>query len=226
MGDASQFPGNKWTCWDTGLHTVLIARWPDRIQAGHRTDAIVQYVDVVPTVMDIAGVRSEHTFDGISFAAVLRGEKATHREFANAAHNNIPEGPAYPVRSITDGQWRYIRNLTPQSLFIEKHLMGLLGGSTVHNAYWSSWMATSDESPRTYNLVQRYMVRPAEELYHTAIDPFEMTNLAGNQEYASIQKKLIAELDLWLQQQNDPGIALDTVEAYRAAKRGQHRYVP
>jgi len=222
----SQFPGNKWTCWDTGLHTALIARWPDRIQAGDRTDAIVQYADVAPTVMDMAGVSSEHTFDGTSFAAVLRGEKAAHREFAYAAHNNIPEGPAYPVRSISDGQWRYIRNLTPQSLFIEKHLMGLLGGSAVHNAYWSSWLATSGESPRTYNLVQRYMVRPAEELYHTAIDPFEMTNLAGNEEYASIQKKLSAELDLWLQQQNDPGIALDTVEAHRAAKRGQHRYGP
>jgi uncharacterized sulfatase len=87
-------------------------------------------------------------------------------------------------------------------------------------------MATSGESPQTYNLVQRYMVRPAEELYHTAIDPAEMTNLAGNEEYASIQKKLSAELDLWLEQQNDPGIALDTVEAHRAAKRGQHRYVP
>jgi uncharacterized sulfatase len=94
----------------------LIARCPDRIQAGVRTDAIVQYADVVPTVMDVARVSSEHTFDGTSFAAVLRGEKATHREFAYAAHNNIPEGPAYPVRSITDGQWRYIRNLTPQSL--------------------------------------------------------------------------------------------------------------
>lgn len=31
----SQFPGNKWTCWDTGLHTELIARWSGRIAAGN-----------------------------------------------------------------------------------------------------------------------------------------------------------------------------------------------
>jgi len=33
----SQFPGCKWTNWNTGLHTGLIARWPDRIDAGQRT---------------------------------------------------------------------------------------------------------------------------------------------------------------------------------------------
>ncbi len=222
----SQFPGNKWTCWDTGLHTTLVARWPDRIQAGGRTEAIVQYADVVPTLLELANVKSQHTFDGTSFAAVLRGEKETHREFAYATHNNIPEGPAYPVRSITDGQWRYIRNLTPQELFIEKHLMGLLGGATVHNAYWSSWMATAGDNPRTYHLVHRYLVRPAEELYHTTADPAEMTNLAGVPEHAAIQKRLSAELDQWLVQQNDPGIPQDTVEAHQAAKQGQHRYSP
>ena len=217
----SQFPGNKWTCWDTGLHTALVARWPGKIAAGQRTDAIVQYADVVPTLLDLAGVKSGHAFDGASFAAVLRGEKNMHRQFAYAAHNNIPEGPPYPVRSVTDGQWRYIRNLAPQDIYIEKHLMGLLGGSSIHNPYWPTWMATAGDNPHTYRLVKRYMIRPAEELYHTAADPAEMTNLAGQPEHAAIQKKLSAELDRWLAAQNDPGIPLDTVEAHSAAKRGQ-----
>ncbi len=30
----SQFPGCKWTNWDTGVHTALIARWPGRIKSG------------------------------------------------------------------------------------------------------------------------------------------------------------------------------------------------
>ena len=47
----------------------------------------------------------------------------SHPAFAYGTHNNIPEGPAYPVRTVTDDQWRYIRNLTPSKLFIEKHLM-------------------------------------------------------------------------------------------------------
>jgi uncharacterized sulfatase len=220
----SQFPGNKWTCWDTGLHTALVARWPGKIAAARRTDALVQYADVVPTLLELAGAKTDaHPFDGRSFAAVLRGENDAHREFAYAAHNNIPEGPAYPVRSVTDGEWRYIRNLAPGEIFIEKHLMGLLGGATIHNAYWSSWMATAGENPATYQLVKRYMHRPAEELYHTAADPAEMTNLAGQPGHAAVQKKLSAELDRWLAEQGDPGITQDTPEAHQAGKRGQHR---
>lgn len=220
----SQFPGNKWTCWDTGLHTALIARWPGKITASTRTNAIVQYADIVPTLIELTGSKPAGTFDGTSFAGVLRGEKTVHRAYAYAAHNNIPEGPAYPIRSVTNGEWRYIRNLAPDEIYIEKHLMGLLGGNPPHNPYWSSWVATASDDPMTYQLVKRYLHRPAEELYHTAEDPGERTNLAGHPDHAEIQKKLSAELDRWRAAQNDPGIPLDTPEAHDAAKRGQHSF--
>ena len=68
----SQFPGNKWTNWDTGVHTALVARWPGKTQAGKRTDAIVQYTDVVPTLIELAGGESSRAeFDGSSFVDVL-----------------------------------------------------------------------------------------------------------------------------------------------------------
>jgi uncharacterized sulfatase len=186
----------------------------------------VQYADVTPTLLDLVGATTTHTFDGTSFAAVLRGEKATHRDYAYAAHNNIPEGPAYPIRSITDGEWRYISNLTPDEIFIEKHLMGLLGGSAAHNPYWSSWMATALDNPHTYKLVKRYIHRPAEQLYHTAADPAEMTNLADKPEHAAIKAKLSNALDQWLNQQGDPGIPQDTHEAHKAGKQGKHLHFP
>jgi N-sulfoglucosamine sulfohydrolase len=225
----SQFPGNKWTAWNTGLRTALIARWPGQVAAGKRTDAIVQYADVAPTLIELAGGKVQDMkqhFDGTSFAAVLRGKASSHREFAYATHNNIPEGPAYPVRAITDGQWRYIRNLTPDEIYIEKHLMGLLGGSATRNPYWPTWVATAWDNPRTYALVKRYMHRPAEELFHTAEDPYELTNLIGDSRYAKIKTKLSAELDRWLKAQNDPGIPQDTHESHQAAKRGAHRFYP
>ena len=51
----SQFPGNKWTNWNTGIHTALLARWPGRIPSNKRTDALVQYADILPTLVDLAG---------------------------------------------------------------------------------------------------------------------------------------------------------------------------
>lgn len=210
----AQFPGCKWTNWDLGLHTSLVARWPGKIPAGKRTQALVQYADVLPTLLDLNEVEPKAgVFDGRSFAKVLRGQAEAHREFAFGMHNNFPEGPAYPIRSVTDGQWRYIRNLTPNKLFIEKHLMG----RNEHNPYWQTWLFTSPSVPRHEHLVNRFLKRPAEELYHTKVDPFELRNLAGETAHANIQSKLSKALDRHLADQGDPGSVLDSQKAHRAA---------
>ncbi len=52
----SAFPyGGKWTCYENGLHTGLIMRWPGKIEAGSSSDALVQYVDILPTLLEVAG---------------------------------------------------------------------------------------------------------------------------------------------------------------------------
>ncbi|MDE0860725.1 MAG: sulfatase [Akkermansiaceae bacterium] len=210
----AQFPGCKWTNWDQGLHTSLVARWPNKIPAGKRTKAIVQYADILPTLLDLAGQKADlEKFDGSSFAKVLHGQSHQHRQHAFGMHNNYPEGPSYPIRSITNGEWRYIRNLTPESLYIEKHLMG----KNEHNPYWQTWVYSSFSKPHHKTLVNRFMIRPAEELYHTTKDPLEMTNLAANPTHAEIKKQLSQILTQQLKQQGDPGPSLDTKKAHRAA---------
>lgn len=212
----AQFPGNKWTNYDTGLHTSIVARWPGVVPAGRRTPALVQYADVLPTFIELAGGKPDPAvFDGSSFAAVLRGSSDQHREFTYAMHNNYPEGPPYPIRSICDGNWRYIRNLTPERTYIEKHLMG----RTEHNPYWGSWVFTATENPRHLHLVERFLHRPSEELYQTSEDRFEMKNLAADPAHAEIKARLIKELDRHLAEQLDPGIPLDTPEASEAANK-------
>ena len=51
----AQFPGGKWTCYEMGLHVALVVRWPRQVKAGSVADAMVQYVDVVPTLLAAAG---------------------------------------------------------------------------------------------------------------------------------------------------------------------------
>ena len=221
----SQFPGCKWTNWDTGIHTGLIARWPEKIEGGRTTDAVVQYADILPTLLTLAGGDcNEKPYDGRSFAGVLRGEETSHRQYAYGLHNNIPEGPRYPIRTVTDGEWRYIRNLLPEEIYIEKHLMGIKGTGALNNPYWATWLRDSWNNPHTYKVVRRYMRRPAEQLFHTAEDPYEMSNLAGTPEFSEIQKKLSMELDRWMKRQGDPGAPQDTQRAHKAAKEGKHLY--
>lgn len=214
----SQFPGSKWTNWDTGLHTGLIARWPGTISPGQRTDAMVHYADVLPTLLDIANpFGQEGDFDGSSFLSVLTDAKTTHRKFVYGMHNNVPEGPPYPIRSVSDGTHHYIRNLLPDEIYIEKHLI-----QQRDNGYWITWMGEAWKNPRTYDLVKRFTHRPVEELYNTPNDPFEMTNIVNESNNADIKSRLSAELDRWMKEQGDPGAAMDTHEAHQAAKKGQH----
>ena len=100
----AQFPGCKWTNWDTGLHSALISRWPGKIAQGSANRRAGAVRRRPAHVTGSGRWRSGHTsFDGTSFLAVLTGKKSQHRQFVYAVHNNYPEGPPYPIRSISDG---------------------------------------------------------------------------------------------------------------------------
>lgn len=223
----AQFPGCKWTNWDTGVHTALIARWPGVTAEGQRTKALVHYADVAPTLVEAAGGDpGAPGFDGRSFLPVLRGEKGEHRQFVYGMHNNLPEGPPYPIRSAGDGRFHYIRNLSPGEIYIERHLMGVQGDGRLNNPYWGTWVFTAADNPRTYQLVKRFTVRPPEELYDLAADPYEMNNLAADPAFADAKARLSAELDRWMAEQGDPGAPQDTPEALEASRKGTHLFGP
>ena len=42
----SGFPFAKWTCFELGLTSGMLARWPGKIAPGSHSDALVEYVDV------------------------------------------------------------------------------------------------------------------------------------------------------------------------------------
>jgi len=215
----SQMPGCKWTNWNTGVHTGFVMVWPGKIRDGERTNAMIQYEDVLPTFIEAAGGTYEPgTFQGKSFLPVLLNKQSTHREYAYFMHNNNPEGPPYPIRSVSDGKYHYIRNLKSENLYIEKHLMARMSP----NEYWLSWVFQSPDNSKTYDLVMRYMKRPPEELYRMDTDPEELSNLINDQELAGVKKRLSDELDRWMREQGDPGAAIDTKEVWTNASKGNH----
>lgn len=213
----SQFPYCKWTNYENGVHTGFIVSWKGITKSGSRTDALIQYADVLPTLMDAIGGDATG-FDGTSFLPVLKGQKDSHRQFAYAMHNNFPEGPPYPIRSITDGKYHYILNLNHENMYIEKHLMG----KPDHTTYWPSWMLNITDSDENFNIVSAYMLRPKEELFEPRKDKYERNNLAGKSAYVKIQKELSLELHKWMKSQGDPGAILDTRKEFNAQRQGNH----
>ena len=130
-----------------------------------------------------------------------------------------PEGPSYPIRAISDGTFNYIRNLQPEKLYILKWIMG----QTNSERYWPSWLFQSTNNEQIDFLVNRYMHRPAEELYNSVTDPGNMHNLSADEKFAATKQRLSTALDSWLKDQKDPGIILDTWEYQKAANQGKHK---
>ena len=205
------FAFGKWTNWDIGLHSALIARWPGRVKAGSTTDALVQMADVVPTLIAAAGGDAAAAkLDGTSFLPVLTGRTTTHRTYVYGVHNNWPEGNPYPIRSIRDDEFHYIANLKHTEPYHEKHLM-TEGLAKRYDLQW--WKAMSDAAKAgdaaAKTLMDKFHHRPAEELYRVDKDPYELTNLAADPKFANAKKRLRVELQRWMAEQKDPGAAMD-----------------
>ena len=58
------FAFEKWTNYDAGLRVPLIVRWPGRIAAGARSDALVSVIDLLPTLLELAGAPAVDGLDG------------------------------------------------------------------------------------------------------------------------------------------------------------------
>jgi uncharacterized sulfatase len=207
----STFPHCKWTGYDTGLRSSVIVRWPGQVAAGSATDAMVGYVDVLPTFIELAGGDPrEFDFDGRSFAPVLTGEKAEHNEYVFGVQTSrgIISGPdAYGIRTVRDRRYRLIWNLNHEGEF----------QNTVTEGFppFLSWVRKGEAGDVfAREQVERYRKRPEYELYDLEKDPFEMRDLAGNPDMAGVMRRLKAELAAWMEQQGDRGRATEA-EAYR-----------
>ena len=199
-------PFGKWTCYRYGQHSAFLARYPRKIKAGSRSDALVQYEDILPTLIDFAGGEPIDTLDGRSVLPILYGKKkADTRKWAYGIHNNVPEGPPYPIRCIQDKRYRLIMNLTPEVPYSEKHMM-------VPNPddMWGSWMVTAQTDQRASWLIDRFVHRPALELYDHETDPWELNNLAEQPAYATRVAEMKEALLEWMERMGDKGVKMET----------------
>ena len=198
-----QLPFAKWTCYRYGQSSAMIVRYPGHVQAGSTSDALVQYEDIVPTLIEAAGGQPVAGLDGVSQLDVFLGKASDKRQWVYGMHNNIPEGPAYPIRSIQDKRYKLIVNLTPDSTYFEKHMMAK------GDNRWQSWVASARTDIHAKWLVDRFVKRPAIEFYDHETDPWELNNLAFNPDYQERIATMQKELYRWMDEQGDQGALMD-----------------
>lgn len=198
----AQWPFAKWNLYDAGIAVPLIVAWPGVVRPGTRTDAQVQSIDLLPTLLDVAGARTPPDLDGRSYAAVLRGTATTHRDRIFATHSGDGDMNVTPMRCLRRGGFKYIRNLFPAHEYTTHIDRGPVPDRD-GVPYWESWLAAARTDSRAAAVVRRYRERPAEELYDLTADPHEATNLAAAPAHAERLRAMRAELDEWMTAQGD-----------------------
>jgi len=212
----NSFPFAKWTCYDVGLASACIARWPGKVKPGSVSDALIEYVDVTPTFLEAAGVERPEVLDGRSFVPVLTGRATTHKThvFGLQTTRGINAGSDhYGIRSVRDARYRYVRNLTPEATF---------KNAATQDATFKTWekMAAAGDA-HAKRLVHDYQHRPAEELFDCEADPWNRNNLANDPKFAEPLAALRARLDGWMKQQGDGGQATEMKALERMPKNAK-----
>ncbi len=72
--------------YDCMIRVPLMIRWPGRYKAGLRSDALVEMVDLVPTLLEAAGIPVHAGVQGRSLTPVLTGQTTTHRDSIYSEH--------------------------------------------------------------------------------------------------------------------------------------------
>lgn len=123
-GAASQYPGeldstasyrgSKTSMYEGGLRVPLLARWPEHIAPGSRSDAPVYFPDFLPTAADVAGIPPEtpQQLDGHSILPELLGTAKLPRERDMYWEWNRGHFDEYEVhmQAYRSGKWKLVRN--------------------------------------------------------------------------------------------------------------------
>ncbi|MCX6874646.1 MAG: sulfatase-like hydrolase/transferase [Verrucomicrobia bacterium] len=74
MSDGRVIKGGKHSMEDRGSHVPLLASWPGVIAPGAVYDGLVDFTDMMPTCLELAGTTAADGLDGVSFAPQLQGK--------------------------------------------------------------------------------------------------------------------------------------------------------
>jgi uncharacterized sulfatase len=116
---------SKWaTAYDEVVNVPFVVRYPDRIPAGETRSGIASHLDVVPTLLDFAGIDADEPLHGRSMRGLL--ESGTrHREHALVEYHGFSRGRVggdglFPIRAAVTEDAKLVVNLPGEDEFYDR----------------------------------------------------------------------------------------------------------
>ncbi|MCM3611583.1 sulfatase [Planococcus sp. MERTA32b] len=178
------FPRAKGTLLDAGLETALLIRFPKGMMTeGGKRDELLCNIDLMPTLLEIAGGEVPEGIDGYSFLPLLKQEDYKERNhfFCELTwHDRY-----HPMRGIRTKDYKYIRNFEDgPKVYLPYDLYTSLSGEEVREEY--------------------AVPNSKEELYDLKQDPLEQHNLAGDPDLEDVLVELRERVANWMAETEDP----------------------
>ncbi len=101
-GSAAPLHGGKATTWEGGMREPTIAWWPGQIPAHTQCDAMTSELDVLPTLVKLAGaqVPTDRKIDGLDIWPILSGQSKT------SPHEALFYFNALKLEAVRSGPWK------------------------------------------------------------------------------------------------------------------------
>lgn len=175
--------GGKALCYEQCTHVPMIVFNPviPRENRIAKSDALVQTIDIAPTMLSLAGLSVPSGMQGKDLNGILTGGETAVREYLFT--ENLWSTPFGNPRceSIQDREWKYIRYYRNETISASELMQTARQLSINPNQLL---YGVSDRDIARY---RNYVEAPLrgeqpvyEELYHLPSDPGEATNRIGN----------------------------------------------
>lgn len=235
------FPRIKGQEYEYSNHLPLAVSWPDGIKnPGRIVDDFVNFIDFVPTYLELAGLTVEgigmQNTTGNSLTDIFYSEKNgmvnPERDFmliGKERHDvGRPNDEGYPIRGIIQNNYLYIRNFKPERWPAGNPETGYLNcdGSPTKTYI----LDTRREKGQFEYWQLNFGKRVSEELYNIKEDPFCMKNLAADESYRELKDQMNNEMVEKLREQGDPrilgkGDIFENYEYFGEVKNYYNRYM-
>jgi arylsulfatase A-like enzyme len=177
----------KHTLYDAGIRTSLVMRYPGTIQPATDYSHLLSNLDLLPTLMDMAGLPLPSDIHGRSFSDLFLGRPLASRPEVYSMYTWARRSHQLCRRSIRTDRYKLIRNFDESPYYLD-----------------TGWLSRFSDN---LNVVTRWPhfgnPAPALELYDLDADPWEQTNLAAGPDHADVCGDLNDRLAAFLEETGD-----------------------
>ncbi len=198
------FPRGKTTCYEGGVKVPMIVNYPRRFPQGKAESSLVSTMDILPTIMQELGIEIPEALMGTPLQS-LQNAKAPRRKHVHTFNTGSSANILHLTFGICDERYKLIYNPVRAT-----NTAGI-------SRYENSAIPKSLWDPS-------YIDPPEYELYDLETDPSEFTNLVDDPNHAKKKEALIAAMQAFQGEIDDPFLDPENVDFYMEEMRDSSRH--